>query len=193
MNKLLFVKFIVICLLFSGNVLAINKCIDSRGKTTFQDKPCPDNTSSSLPYSAKSSSNKTATSNINNPKEFFNRYVSLSDNFDPAVGDLYSETAMIHSYRVYPHGLERGMELSGTQWKQLLIKAMPLAKAKNDKSSFTNIAISKQDKNYKIKADRYSLTKCYKDNKYYMIISPRSRGGFHVVEEYMETQPQSNC
>jgi hypothetical protein len=193
MNKILSTKFIVICVLFSSNALAINKCIGERGKVSFQDKPCPDSTKSSLPYSSKSNPNKAAISSIDNPEEFFKQYIELSDNFDLAVGSLYSANAKVHSYRIYPHGLERGMELTGAQWQQLLIKAMPLAKAKNDKSSFTNVAVSEQGKSYKIKADRYSLIKCYQDSGYYMIIAPRSGGGFHIIEEYMQTQPQSNC
>jgi hypothetical protein len=193
LNKLLFVKFIVICLLFSGNALAINKCIGDKGKVSFQDKPCPGNSKSNATYSAKTSPNKPLNSRIDNPEEFFEQYIQLSDNFDLAVGALYSDNAKIHSYRVYSQGFERSMKVTGAQWKQLLIKAMPLAKAKNDKSKYTDVAISKQDENYKIKAARYSLIKCYQDTGYYMVIAPRSGGGFHIVEEYMETQPQSNC
>ena len=127
------------------------------------------------------------------PETFFQKYIELGNQFDVNVSLLYSDTAKIHSYRVYPHGLEKTMELKGSQWKQLIEKVMPIAKAQNDKSSFSNIIITKVGLNFKIKADRYSERKCYEDNGYYMIIEPNGNNSFHILEEYTETQPQSNC
>ncbi len=127
------------------------------------------------------------------PVDFFNEYIRLGDSFDPSVGDLYDDSAQILAYRVYPHGLERNMELSGIQWKQLVNKVMPLAKAQNDKSTFSNIAITKIEGGFKIKADRYSLRKCYTDTGYYMVIKPKQNGEFAIFKEYMETKPLPNC
>lgn len=126
-------------------------------------------------------------------EKFFGQYVSLGDNFDSSVANLYADFAKIHAYRKYPHGLERNLEMTGSQWKALLLRVMPLAKAKNDKSEFSNIAISKIKEGYKIKADRYSVSKCYTDTGYYMVVQPRAVGGLEIVEEYMETEPLSNC
>ena len=126
-------------------------------------------------------------------EKFFSKYITLSDTFDISVAKLYSDNAKIHTYRVYPHGLERAMELSGAQWKKLVINIMPLAKAKNDKSTFSNITIIKQGNNFKIKANRYSELKCYMDKGYYMVVEPDNNGNLLIIEEYMETQPQSNC
>jgi hypothetical protein len=132
-------------------------------------------------------------SSIEQADAFFKKYIELGDKFDVAVAELYSDTAKIHTYRVYPHGLERAMELSGAQWKQLVKRVMPLAKAKNDKSTFSNITITKHGNGFKIKADRYSEIKCYTDKGYYMVVEPDSRGNLYIIEEYMETQPQSDC
>lgn len=117
----------------------------------------------------------------------------LFDNYDPSVAELYSDNAKIHAYRKYPYGTERQMELDGVQWKQLLVRAMPLAKAQNDKSVFTEIVISIFGAGYKIKANRYSNRKCYTDTGYYMVVAPNKDGEFKIIEEYSETQPQSNC
>ncbi|USA47206.1 hypothetical protein NDN11_03530 [Acinetobacter sp. C26M] len=127
------------------------------------------------------------------PKEFFNDYITLGENFDPALAGLYSDSAKIHTYRKYPHGLERSMELTGLQWKMLIAKVMPIAKASDDRSKFSNIKITPLTKKYKIKADRYSTKKCYTDKSYYMMIEPKENGDFEIIEEYMETQPNSNC
>jgi len=124
---------------------------------------------------------------------FFNKYIKLSDNYDYSVVKLYSDNAKVHMRRKYPNGLERTMELSGFQWKQLLTKSLPLAKAQNDKSIFSKITISKYGKGFKIKAHRYSSRKCYTDTGYYMVVTPDDTGELKIIEEYSETQPQSNC
>jgi len=85
------------------------------------------------------------------------------------------------------------MEMTGVQWKQLITKVMPLAKAQNDKSIFSKIEISEFEDGYKIKADRYSLRKCYTDTGYYMVVKPLSDGSLKIFEEYMETKPLPNC
>lgn len=127
------------------------------------------------------------------PEEFFKKYVSLGDNFDLSVVNLYSDKAKIHSYRVYPHGLERSMELSGAEWKKLVVNTMALAKAKNDLSQFSDIEYVKTKSGFKIKANRYSVRKCYIDKGYFMIVERTLGNEFQIIEEYMETQPQSNC
>ena len=127
------------------------------------------------------------------PTDFFQRYVELGDAFDPSVANLYSDKAIIHAYRVYPHGLERNMEMTGAQWKQLITKVMPLAKSQNDKSTFSKVEINEFDGGFKIKADRYSVRKCYTDTGYYMVVKPDGNGSLKIFEEYMETKPLPNC
>lgn len=127
------------------------------------------------------------------PEELFKQYVALGDNFDIKVAELYSDDAKISAYRKYPHGLERVMELSGKQWKTLLVKVMPGAKAANDISTYTEVEISSIIGGYKIKANRYSERKCYLDKGYYMLVKPDKNGNLRITEEYSETQPQSNC
>ena len=45
----------------------------------------------------------------------------------------------------------------------------------------------------RIRADRYSVVKCYRDLGYYMLIGRETDGALAIVEEYSETQPQSSC
>ena len=137
-------------------------------------------------FSGSSAANNTA-------ETFFEKYIELGEKFSTSVADLYRDSAKIHVYRNYPHGLERAMELTGTQWKSLITKAMPVAKAQNDKSTFSNIVITKKGNKYRIKADRYSVRKCYTDKGYYMVVQKNTAGNFGIIEEYMETQPKSDC
>lgn len=125
--------------------------------------------------------------------DFFNRYGQLNGRFDSSVADLYSDAAKIHTLRRYPFGLVRTVVLSGAQWKKVIIATMPLAKAKNDRGSTSNVTISKHGNGYKIKANRYSNIKCYTDTGYYMIVAPDKLGKLQIIEEYTETQPQSDC
>lgn len=133
------------------------------------------------------------TSAVESVENLFEKYIQLNENFDPSVAELYSDDAKIHMYRRYPHGIERAMEFSGAKWKQLLIKTMPLAKAQNDKSVFSKITITNYGNSYKIKANRYSNRKCYTDTGYYMMVAPTDVGRLQITEEYIETQPQSDC
>lgn len=117
----------------------------------------------------------------------------MGEDFNSAVADLYSDNAKISAYRRYPHGLDKAMELDGTKWKRLVRKSMPLGKASGDISKFSNITITLDGTKAKIKADRFSVLKCYTDTGYYMIIERDESGNYLIIEEYMETQPQSNC
>lgn len=82
------------------------------------------------------------------PLGLFDRYIQLGESFDPDVANLYSDDAVIYAHRVYPHGLERSMELTGAQWKELMSRVMPIAKAQNDKSAFSNIAVTEIEGGY---------------------------------------------
>ncbi|MDJ0987554.1 MAG: hypothetical protein QNJ26_18590 [Desulfobacterales bacterium] len=126
-------------------------------------------------------------------KRFFEQYVKLGERFDASMADLFLDSATIKNLRRYPNGLEKTMQLTGAQWKALIIKTMPLAKAKGDVSTFSEIYVSIDGKRAKIKANRYSNLKCYTDTGYYMIIERQPDSEYKIVREYTETQPNSDC
>ena len=125
-------------------------------------------------------------------QRFFDRYIALGDSFNPSLATLYADSATIKSTRRYPTGQIRSLELTGAQWKNLIQKAMPLAKAQGDRSEFKNVRLEAVGDDIRIKADRYSVRKCYWDHGYYMVIR-RTATGPQIVEEYLETQPESAC
>lgn len=126
-------------------------------------------------------------------RAFFERYVEMERSYDPGIARLYADDAAIRSYRRYPHGLERAMELSGAQWKRLIAQAMPLARAQGDRSRYSAVKVAAAGMRATIRAVRYSERKCYTDTAYYMVIERRDDGRYLIVEEYSETQPQSDC
>jgi len=62
-----------------------------------------------------------------------------------------------------------------------------------DRSEFKNVRVERAGESMRIKADRYSVRKCYWDRGYYMLIRRQSDGRIRIDEEYFDTQPQSNC
>ena len=71
-------------------------------------------------------------------RRFFDRYVALGTSYNPSLATLYADSAAIKTTRRYPTGQTRSLELTGAQWKELIQKAMPLAKAQGDRSEFKN-------------------------------------------------------
>lgn len=126
-------------------------------------------------------------------RQFFFQYIELGEQFDESLADFYSDSAVIKMFRRYPHGLERSAELSGTQWKVVLKRAMRLAKLQNDRSRYQDILIATNGNKALIKATRYSERKCYWDKGYYLIVGRSDGGSLRIIEEYVETQPNSSC
>jgi len=126
-------------------------------------------------------------------RAFFERYVALGDAFDPSLADLYLDESRILTLRRYPTGQERKLEMTGTQWKRLVRAAMPVARAKGDRSTYRDVRFEAAGRVLRARADRYSVLKCYWDKNYYMLIARQLDGQLRIVEEYTETQPQSDC
>jgi hypothetical protein len=125
-------------------------------------------------------------------QRFFARYVALGNSYNPSIGTLYADSAAIKTTRRYPTGQIRSLELTGAQWKTLLQRVLPLAKAQGDRSEFKNVRFEAVGDDIRVKAHRYSVRKCYWDRGYYMVIQ-RTAAGLQIVEEYSETQPESAC
>src|SRR5687768_14763706 len=113
-------------------------------------------------------------------KDVFSRYVALGNAYDPAVADLYLDDAVVRAFRRYPHGLERSMELPGSQWKALVRKVMPLARAQNDRSEYKEPRFEVSGDKIKISAKRYSVRKCYWDPAYYMVLQKQPGGSLKI-------------
>ena len=96
---------------------------------------------------------------VSSAKAFFQDYVEMGENFDVSIANLYLDSATIRNLRKYPNGLTKSMQLTGAQWKGLVTKVMPLAKARGDKTTFSQITISIDGKQAKIKANRFSNLK----------------------------------
>lgn len=126
-------------------------------------------------------------------RAFFDNYVALSERFDPAAADLYSDSARIRARRGSPSGELRDLELTGKQWKELLVQALPTAKARGDISTFSDVSVSEQTGGVRVAARRYSTLKCRWDEAYFMVVAADAQGLLQIVEEYSEGALQSDC
>lgn len=119
----------------------------------------------------------------------FDRYIELEHDFDPEMAELYADDAVIKNTRRYPTGQVRELELTGVQYKALLRQAMPLAKVRGDRSTYSNIAFQVNGGGtVSIKAARYSELKKY-TSPLEITVAPDEEGKWQIIEELSESQP----
>ena len=123
-----------------------------------------------------------------NVRKFFSEFVERANAFDVEIADMYSPSARIMTLR---DGSER-LELSGSQWKQLLIRVMPIAKERGDTSKFEKVKVFAHGDGFRVTAVRTSAVKCVSDPNYHLDVV-RIDNRWVVVEEYSETVSLSQC
>jgi hypothetical protein len=127
-------------------------------------------------------------------RRFFERYVTLGDAYDVAVADLYLDTARITSLRRGPApSQDRMLEIDGARWRGMVRAAMPVARARGDRSEFRGVRMEPAGEQVRVRAERYAVVKCYWDRGYSMLIGRGPDGGLRIVAEHFETQPGSDC
>lgn len=118
----------------------------------------------------------------------FAEYQRRAADFDPAVADLYCETATIRNTRTYPDGQQRVLELPAVKYKELVRAAMPAARARGDKSKYSEVAYTQEGDNVRITAMRYSELKQY-SSPLSLLVGPCNDGDWAVLEELGESRP----
>lgn len=125
---------------------------------------------------------------IDEAKALFQRYVSLERAFDPAVADLYADDARIKNKRTYPTGQVRELSMPAPQYKTIIRQTMPLAKAKGDTSTYSDVTFTEEGGGVRIHATRFSDLKKY-SSPISLLLAPDSAGHWQVKEELSESQP----
>lgn len=121
-------------------------------------------------------------------KELFGRYAALEHAFDPAVADLYADDAVIRNKRTYPTGEVRELTIPAPQYKQLARATMPLAKARGDVSTYSEVRYAVEGEGVRIRAHRFSELKRY-DSPLSLLVKPSSSGSWLIHEELSESRP----
>ncbi len=118
----------------------------------------------------------------------FKRYVALEHAFDPAAADLYADTAVIKNKRTYPTGEVRELSIPAPQYKDLIRQAMPLAKARGDRNTYSNCKYEKAAERVRITCSRHSELKQY-TSPIALLVGPGSTGDWLIFEEVSESRP----
>jgi hypothetical protein len=126
-------------------------------------------------------------------RQFFERYIALDGAFDPEFVTLYSDDTRVRFTRHLPTGQAQEIVVDGAQWKNLLIKLLALAKARNDRSEYRDPRYDREGDKLRIRADRYSLRKCYWDKRFYILLTRRPNGAVYIEEQFFEVRVLPDC
>ena len=129
-----------------------------------------------------------ATPAVAEARRLFERYVALEKAFDPAAADLYADDAVIQNKRKYPDGQVKTMSLPAARYKALIRSAMPTAKARNDRNTYSDVRYTPEGAGVRITAQRFSELKKY-TSPLSMLVKPDARGTWLIYEELSESQP----
>lgn len=123
-----------------------------------------------------------------NVLEFFGQFVNRANAFDTGIVELYSPDARVVTLR---DGSEK-LVLTGAQWKQLLVRFLPIAKQRGDISTFRDVKVFPNGDGFRVTAVRTSAVKCVSDPNYHLDVV-RMENRWMIVEEYTETVSLSQC
>lgn len=121
-------------------------------------------------------------------KDFFERFAARERAFDAGIADLYSDNAVVTNTRIYPTGMKREVTIPADKYKTLIKASMPVAKARGDYSTYTNITATPEGKGVRIKATRFSEIKHY-ESPLSMLLQKTANGEWTITEEISQSQP----
>jgi hypothetical protein len=93
-------------------------------------------------------------------ERLFASYVSLSNAYDPALADLYDDSARIQVSRRFEDGTVRELSFSGAQFKRAIPTLMPVAAASQEHEVYSDVSYRAQaDGSVLIRATRTNTTR----------------------------------
>ena len=130
---------------------------------------------------------------FSNVESFLSRHQKLLDSYDPALGDHYAEDAVLRSTRTGMQGQVTQLEITGAQLRGLLPKALPLARARAERTELSDIRFEQLNGTVRVNATRRMVSKCYEDDKYELILRKSEGQGFLIVREVSATRSRNMC
>lgn len=121
-------------------------------------------------------------------RRLFQNYVQLSQAFDVEVAELYADEANIKNKRIYPDGQVRELTMPAPRYKELVRTAMPLAKTRGDRNTYSDLQFTTEGKGVRITGTRFSELKQYA-SPVSLLVQPSSAGTWLIVEEITESRP----
>ena len=120
--------------------------------------------------------------------QLFQRYVALSRAYDAELAELFDDNAVIVNKRVSANGDVREMTLPAARYKLMLRKALPLARERGDRSTYSNVRYAREGDRVRITALRYSELKKY-SSPLVLLVGAAPGGGWVIYEEHSESRP----
>jgi hypothetical protein len=125
---------------------------------------------------------------VDEAKLLFERYVALWQAFAPEVSDLYADDALIRNKRTYPTGQVRELTLPAAQYKALIRQAMPMARSRGDRSSYSDMTFEPEGPGVRVRGTRLSHLKQYA-SPISLLLAPGADGQWLIREELSESRP----
>ena len=125
---------------------------------------------------------------VDEAKRLFDRYVALERAFDPALAELYSSDAVIRNKRRYPTGQVRELTIPASKYKELIRTSLPLAKARRDTNTYSDVGYVEEDGRVRVTATRFTNLKKY-SSPMSLLVGPSNTGRWLIYEEISESQP----
>jgi hypothetical protein len=121
-------------------------------------------------------------------RRFFDHFTALERDFDPALLDLYADSAMVRTSRKYPDGQVKQLDLSIGEYRAIAQKALPLAQQARDTNVYSNLKVEPEgNSRARISGTRTSERKQY-SAPFYMVVKG-GPNGWRILEEWSESQP----
>lgn len=121
-------------------------------------------------------------------RQLFEQYVALGHAYDPSLAELYADDAFIKNTRTYPTGEVRELTMPAAKYKALIRQAMPLAKARGDRNTFSDVSYAAEGARVRIRASRFSELKKY-TSPITLLVGPSANGRWLIYEEVSESRP----
>jgi len=123
----------------------------------------------------------------------FARYIDLEHAFDPALVDLYADEAHVESRLIVPGQRPIVRKWTGTQYKDLLRRALEKAKAtRQDLNYYTAANYLREGSRVRIKAMRYAeMQKIVSPIE--LLVGPDRSGSWRIYEELGESHPLTSA
>lgn len=121
--------------------------------------------------------------------KFFNSFINASNNYSPALLNMYDDNAKIIRQIIKPNGELANATFSTKDYRSQMRLSSKVAKIRNYKNYYSNIEVTKVPSGYKITALRKPSLSDYK-LKSYTIVQKQPDGKWLIVEEMMQTKEQ---
>lgn len=121
-------------------------------------------------------------SDIDAAKQLFAQYAALENAYDPGVADLYADDALIKQRRKMPMGEPQDVIVPASKYKTLLRQNIEIAKARGDRSTYSDVIYTREGEFIRIDALR-STEMSKRTTPFSIVVGQSPSGKWLIYEE----------